>query len=139
MKQLLEELETLNLPKDEYALWGSAPLVIRGIKVENHDLDILVTKKLWNELAKNHQVQLFQNKTEQGKFITIGRLDFIQHIIGFTETECEAMIKQADIINGYFFVTLKDIIKWKNILQREKDILDIKLIEQYLQNEGDFT
>ena len=48
----------------------------------------------------------------------------------------DALIDDADIIEGIRFVKLKDIINLKKIQNREKDIKDIQLIEQY-QKRGD--
>ncbi|MBU4381382.1 hypothetical protein L6255_02740 [Candidatus Parcubacteria bacterium] len=48
---LLEELDKLNLPKDQYAITSSGSLAIRGIR-EANDLDIIVTPKVWKELLQ---------------------------------------------------------------------------------------
>jgi len=52
-QKLLQELKKLNLPNDQYAIYGSGPLAIRGLK-EIHDLDVIVTDELYQELAKKY-------------------------------------------------------------------------------------
>ena len=131
--RFLDELNALNLPKEEYALGGSAPLVVRGLKEINQDLDLLVTRKLWNALAKKAPIQIFENGTQRGEYISIGNIDFIKCLIGVSETETELVLNQAEVIEGYRFVTLEDVIKWKKILNRDKDLQTIRLIEEYLQ------
>ena len=131
----LKELEKLNLPEGEYALWGSAPLVIAGLK-ESKDLDVLVSSKLWKQLAKEYPVKTFEAGNQLGEYITIGNIDFVNHIIGFSIEECENMIKEASLIDRYRIVSLENIIKWKRILGREKDVLDIAIIEEYLKQES---
>ena len=47
----LEELKCLNLPSGEYAIIGSGPMAIRGLR-EANDIDVVVKKTLWLELLK---------------------------------------------------------------------------------------
>jgi hypothetical protein len=48
---ILKVLKKLNLPQNQYVVWGSGPLAIRAIR-ENKDIDLLVPKQLWNQLAQ---------------------------------------------------------------------------------------
>ncbi len=41
-KELFKKVKNLNLPIGDYALFGSAPMGIRGLR-ECHDIDIIVT------------------------------------------------------------------------------------------------
>ena len=43
-KDLFQKVKELNLPKGKYALFGSAPMGLRGIR-ECHDIDIIAKKK----------------------------------------------------------------------------------------------
>lgn len=49
-----EELKKLNLPLGKYAIFGSGPLAIRGLR-ENNDIDIIVTDELWQNLTKKYK------------------------------------------------------------------------------------
>ncbi len=51
----LDEVKKLNLPRKKFALFGSAPLAIRGIR-ENKDIDLIVKKEVWNTLIKKYPV-----------------------------------------------------------------------------------
>ena len=42
------------------------------------------------------------------------------------------MISNPDIFEGFPFMTLTDTIEWKRFMNREKDLKDIDLIEEYL-------
>jgi len=53
----LDELRDLNLPKEEFVIFGTGPMAIRGLK-ENNDLDIVVCENLWNKLIKNIQLKM---------------------------------------------------------------------------------
>jgi len=51
MKSLLKELRKLNLPEGEFAVFGSGPMAIRGIRPAG-DLDLIVTPAVWDFLLK---------------------------------------------------------------------------------------
>ncbi len=52
----LEQLEKLNLPKGQWAIFGSGPLVIRGLLAENNDIDIIVKSDVFEVLKKQYSV-----------------------------------------------------------------------------------
>ena len=47
---LIEKVIKLNFPFGDYALFGSAPMFVRGLREEMHDVDIVVTEKLWQKM-----------------------------------------------------------------------------------------
>lgn len=131
IKELLEEFALLNLPKDEYVLVGSAPLAIREIR-DAQDLDILVSDKLWAELAQKRPIN-----TDFGfnKITLAPDIDALGDGSLFKDPQIasfEEMLTTADIISGYPFLNLELLKKFKVKLGREKDYRDIELINQYL-------
>jgi len=52
----LDNLNALNLPKEEYLIWGSGPLAVRNIR-NSCDIDIVVLKNLWKNLVKKYPLQ----------------------------------------------------------------------------------
>jgi len=65
--KLLKELKVLNLPSEDFAIFGSGPMAVRRIKDIN-DLDIVVKPKLWEELKK-------KDKPKNEKLIVIGSIE----------------------------------------------------------------
>jgi len=128
----LNELEELNLPKDDFALYGTYPLAIRGIKDCVDDIDVVVKKGLWNKLVTKYPVVVKDFGNEVRGFIIIGNIEICYSMVAFYE-DSEKVIERADIISGYRFVNLEDTMFWKRHLNRDKDIKDIELIEQYLK------
>ncbi|MCJ7793272.1 MAG: zinc ABC transporter substrate-binding protein [Candidatus Marinimicrobia bacterium] len=130
MKKLLKELEALNLPKDKFAIFGSGPLGIRGIR-EVNDLDLVVLPELWQELAERYPVKKIKLDPKRYKaFLTKNIEVASKPMLGF---EARKMIESADIINGIRFVNLETTIEWKKKAGREVDLRDIKLIKAYLK------
>ncbi len=126
--RLILELKKLNLPNNEYAVFGSGPLAIRGIR-ESKDIDIIVKLKLWNMLAKKYPIK--------NKKISIGSIDITYEKLSPWSGNINNLIDNAEVIDGIRFLTLSDTIKWKKAYGREKDKRDIQLIEKY-QFDKDF-
>ncbi|MFH1637351.1 MAG: hypothetical protein ABIB71_02925 [Candidatus Woesearchaeota archaeon] len=119
----LEELKKMKLPENEFAIFGSGPMAIRGIR-ENKDLDILAKASLWDNLKKQFPVS-------DNDSIKVGEIEFFREWPFFENPE--ELIDHADIIDGFRFVKLKDVIKFKQALGREKDQRDIRKIEEFLR------
>lgn len=127
MKTLLKELKKLNLPKDKFAVFGSGPLGIRGIRKIN-DLDLVVLPELWEELRKQYPTV---NK-ELGDSVELGDKIETTLNLGFGLNPKE-VIEKADVIDGIRYVDLETTIEWKKKMGRKKDLEDIRLIKEYLK------
>jgi tRNA A-37 threonylcarbamoyl transferase component Bud32 len=126
----LSELKKLNLPVAEYAIFGSGPLTIHGIR-DSRDMDIIVKEGLWNKLIKKYPV----TETYK-KFIRIGEIEIYKDWEPWFN-DVDKLINDADIFDEIRFVKLKDVMKWKKAFGREKDKEDIQLIEKYLKRNDD--
>lgn len=127
--ELFKKVKELKLPVGKYALFGSAPLGIRKLK-DCRDIDIVVTEDLWNEYkGKNWKIRemphnsqcLWNDEIELWKDWKPGKW-YIQKLID-----------EAEIIDGLPFVKLDYVVKWKRLNGREKDLKDIKAIEEFLR------
>jgi len=123
----LEEVKKLKLPENEFSIFGSGPLAVRGIR-NSKDIDIIVKYKLWKELIKKY---LVINK--RGGFIKIGEIEIHK---GWKPwfNNTNKLINGSDIFNCIRFVKLEKVIEWKKKFNREKDKKDIELINKYLKN-----
>ena len=130
IKVLLSELKKLDLPKDKFAITSSGPLGIKGIR-EINDLDIIVCPDLWNELSEKYKV-IKENNFES---ICIGNIQILGKGSWFTDPQFGdtiSNIKNAEIIEGYRWVQLNQILEIKRHKTRPKDVEDVQLIERYL-------
>ena len=123
--KLLSQLKKLNLSTDQFAIFGSGPLAVRGIR-ESKDLDLIARKALWDKLAKK-----YPPVPEKPYCIRIGDLEIFNQWKPWFENADE-LIDSADIFDGIRYVKLDYVIHWKKAMGREKDLSDLKLIEQYL-------
>ncbi len=126
--KFLDELKTLNLPKDKFAIFGSGPICIRGLR-EANDLDIIVKEDLWNELIQKtaNRDLIYQVS------IKIGNIEIFKNWLPWFN-DVNELIDTAEEINGFPFVRLDYVIEWKTKLGREKDLKDLELIKLFLCN-----
>lgn len=122
----LDELNNLNLPKDQYAIFGSGPIGIRNIRDVN-DLDIIVKESLWNKLIKEYSLN------EDKGCIQIGQIEIFNNWSPWFNNINE-LIDSAEIINNFPFVRLDYVMEWKSRLGREKDLKDLSLIKKYIDS-----
>lgn len=126
IEKLIESLKKQNLPKGEYAVFGSAVMAIKGLRVAPN-IDVIVTNKLWELLlSKRH-------KPDEEGFIRIGQIKISNWWFAPTRKDIPVMIKEAEIISGIPFVQLAEVRDYKKFVNRDKDINDVKLIDKYLE------
>ena len=132
---IYEKLKSLNLPMGEYVVVGGV-MSAHGIR-ESHDLDILVTPNLYRSLLNSGEYK--QCTCEE--CLKVSRLmlkgdgvDIIpNYMLGNYIGSTKDLIDNADVINGFPFVKLSEIVKFKKELGRPKDTEDILLISEYLK------
>lgn len=132
--QLFNQLAQLNLPLTEYAITGSGPMGIRGLR-KMHDIDLLVTMSLWEQLAKKYPetVENGLHKLKLSKTIEA------VHPASFTHQDASVpsvleQITSSEEIHGLSFVRLPITLFFKQRSKREKDRRDAILITQWLED-----
>lgn len=130
---IFKKLEDLNFPKGEYVVVGGA-VTAHGIR-ESRDLDILVTPKLYQQLQKQGYKPCICQQCIETSRIMLKKddVDILPNLIlGSYIGDTKQLIADADIIKGFPFIKLAELIKFKRELGRDKDFEDIKLIEAFL-------
>jgi len=129
---LFQKVKELKLPENKYALFGSAPMGIRGLK-ECSDIDLVVTEDLWQE---------FKNKQGWEYKITENSVEYIQNSDSNIEIwhdwrpwyqDVMPFIDNSEIIDDLPFVRLEYVLEWKRQFGREKDLKDVEIIEEFLR------
>lgn len=129
---IFEEVKKLNLSVGKYVVIGSGVMSARGIR-DFKDVDILVARDIFDELRKDKKWR--EEKLPDGGNVLkwgVYELDADLHCSSNYHPETEKIIKEAEIINGIPFMPLKELIKFKTALGREKDFKDIELIKEFL-------
>jgi hypothetical protein len=126
MIKYMDELRAIDLPREQYAVFGSGVLARHGIR-ENRDLEIIVTPELWEELTKTHAP--YASKPFAVKLSE--HIDACKDF--FPGDDPTIFIQQADIHEGIRFVRIERMLDWKRRMARSKDLEDVQLIEGYLR------
>ena len=116
---MFEHLRSLALPWGDYAIFGSGPLLARGLIDDAGDLDVLVRGSAWSAaLAFEDAVHLREHGigiVDVGGGVTVGRS------WGIGKFDVDELIDTADVIDGLPFVRLEHVVAYKRIADRPKD------------------
>ena len=124
-KDIFDILNSYNFDKNEYIVISGGSMVAHGIKDTTRDIDISVSKKLYDELLNNYNCNLEWHDDKNNVDIY-----YIDDVINFSTNFYN---KETEIIDGIRFQTLDSIINMKKEFNRVKDIEDIKKINAYLK------
>jgi hypothetical protein len=132
--EIFKRIEKFNLPKGQYAVFGSALLDVWGLRHAN-DLDIIVTPELFEQLKKEG----WEEKQGNG-FSILSKMDADVTTVQNRPTDGNynpdrlQLIREAIEINGIPFVRVEEVIACKTAYNREKDLKDIKMLKEYLDS-----
>jgi hypothetical protein len=122
----LKLIDELNLDKNKVLIMGSAVLVLHGIIDRNDDLDLIVTRDVFNSLstmAKNKINGIIKDYKFKKVFYRTKNKN-VEAAVNFQilGKTTEELLKRAVDVKGYKFMSLRDTFKMYKILNREKDV-----------------
>ncbi len=130
LQELLKELDSLNLPKNQYVITSSAALAVRGIR-EANDLDIVVSAELGNTLKPKYP--LIKEPFERIKLTdNIEALGPPSLFVDPKVVTPDKLLINPEVIAGHPYVNLETLRIFKALGTREKDVSDVRLIDDYL-------
>ncbi len=127
-KDIFDILNSYNFDKNEYIVLSGSSMVVHGVKDTTSDIDISVSKKLYDELLKNYNCTLEKHDYKDNVDIY-----YIDDVINFSTNFYN---KETEIIDGIRFQTLDSIIEMKKDFNRAKDIADIERINTYFNKKS---
>ena len=126
---LLEQVKKLQLPLGDYAIFGSGPMLVRGLIEAVNDIDVICRDAAWQaaqaagELVYLDAYDVNVVSIDDG-LITIGTS------WGIGNFDVEELIDTAEIICDLPFVQLQHVVTYKQIAQRPNDLLHLELLQQ---------
>lgn len=123
-EQLLSLLSKLNLPKDEYYVLSGASLVIRGIREQAKDLDLCISKELFEQIKDKYD--LTEDKKNEFGFYKIN--DLLEIVVDEKEDF------NMEVCEPYNLENLSTILEYKLKRNLAKDKTDVEKIKEYLKN-----
>jgi hypothetical protein len=126
--ELFDYVLSLRLPVGDYAIFGSGPLIVRGIIEANNDLDIICRGEAWERVRQVGEISRFDDENECVNLLE-GRITF-----GVTwkygEFDLDELIDTAELIDGLPFVRLEHVIAYKEAADRPKDRHHLRILEE---------
>jgi hypothetical protein len=127
---LFQELLSLKLDRDNFAIAGSGPIFARGWINDPSDIDVVARGSAWAAAVQLGQVTpaLYSNVHQVSLYD--GDLEILDG--WFPERwPVNQIIDEADLICGLRFVRLDIIVTTKKMLARPKDLIHLRVIEKY--------
>ncbi len=123
----------LKLPLGQYAITSSGPLGVREIR-EIGDIDLIVDDDLWHKMRAAYPVTQEHGVTKIriSQDVEVLCEDSFPEARETGQPSVAQQIAQADIIDGLPFVSLSHVLYFKRAMMREKDKLDIMVLERLL-------
>ena len=130
MTELFERLRALALPPDDYVIFGSGPLVVRGVIEATNDLDILCRGTAWEAVCALappkyvpqwdvELVSLYDDRLTFGTTWAIG------------EVGVDEVIDSAETIDGLPFANLAYVVEYKKKSARPKDLAHLEALARF--------
>lgn len=122
-EDIIRILRDMNLPLSEYWITSGAGLVIHGVKEATRDIDLGCTTNLVEQyLRKGCKYRVVDDNS---KIVEVS--DKIEMLENW-------FVDEIEFIDGLPVGSLESIKKQKLELGRDKDINDIRLIDEYIKN-----
>ena len=126
---LIRGLVALGLEPEDFVIFGSAPLYVHGYRSALRDLDIVARGEAWERARETGSPTVGTITGAEaaqfwGEKITVYR-DWISPL-----WDVHDLIRRADVISGLRFAPLADVLAYKLMLRRPKDITDIQRFAQ---------
>ena len=127
---LFDQLKGRNLPAGDFAIFGSGPLVVRGIIPASNDLDILCRRLAWKTVREIGELEYLSDYDVTVVTMCDGRLSFGTEW-GIGNFDINALIDSAELIEDLPFVRLEYVAGYKEIRRRSKDLDHLDALEAY--------
>jgi hypothetical protein len=130
---LVRSLLDLGLDRRDFVVFGSGPLLAHGIRTNLRDLDVVATRQAWERVRSLGSPMAGEISGAPMRRFCDGRIHICEEwISGLWDTE--DLIDQADVIDGIRFAPLTDVLDYKRMLMRPKDVSDIALVTEHLES-----
>ena len=128
-RTLFERLRDLALPTGDYAVFGSGPLIVRGIVPAAGDLDVLCRAAAWQrvqDIGKPRYLPVYG--------VTVVELDDGAITFGtewgIGDFDVDELIENAEIIDDLPFVAVEHVVAYKRLRDTDKDRQHLEALAQ---------
>lgn len=130
LETVLDLLAGTDLGQGDHAVFGSGPLLVRGIIDQVSDIDIIARGTAWERAAAaGRLIHLAEHDITvaslHGGRVTVGTAWAIGAV------DIDSAIDTSEIIEGFPWVRLDLVAGYKRVAGRPKDIEHLKLLDRW--------
>lgn len=133
---LITYLQSLDVSRDDFAIFGSGPMFAVGIRPidELDDIDIIANEKAWVQFQNYGDVVVDETKDwgQEKIYLQDGQIEIFNDW-GPSAYDVNDLINNSMVVDNLRFIQLETVIVWKKEMGREKDLRHIEMIQKYLQ------
>jgi len=132
---LVKLVTDLDLDRRDFVIFGSGPLLAHGLRRSIRDLDVVARGTAWDRVSQH-------GSPARGSINGAPMAQFCGGLIQFSrgwvsdDWDADDLIDRAEIIQGLPFAQLTDVLAYKQMLLRPKDLPDIAALHQALRQPG---
>lgn len=136
IEQALRLLHQVDLPTNDYAVFGSGPLLVRGVISEVNDLDLLARGAAWETATTAGEiVYLPEHDITVASFF--GGLVTVGNSWAIGDVDVDKLIDTADTLEEFPFARLEHVVAYKALAGRPKDLEHLRSLEIWRNSRGD--
>ena len=131
-------MRDLDLPKGHFAVFGSGPLIARGIISASNDLDVLCRGPAWTQVKTIKKVEYLKEYDLEIVTLADGQLTFGTRW-GIGSFDTDVLIDTAELLDDLPFVQLEHVVAYKRVSDRPKDREHLRAMQKqgYLDSQSD--
>ena len=130
LSALFDSVKNLNLPSSDFAIFGSGPLVVRGIIPQANDVDVICRGSAWDIVRSVGRLEYLEAYDVTIVSVCDGQISFGTKW-GIGEFDEDELIDNAIHIDGLPFVSLKDVVRYKLIRGSPKDLAHLEALKKH--------
>ena len=127
-----ELLRAVDLPVGDYAVFGSGPLLVRGIIEDARDIDVIARGTAWERALDEGEVTYLPEEDVTVAGFFDGALS-VGATWAYGDVDIDDLIDSAELFDGVPFVRIEHVIAYKRIADRDKDHDHLRRIERWKQ------
>jgi hypothetical protein len=135
IRRLIVIVTDLDLDRDDFVIFGSAPLLAHGLRRRIHDVDVVARGDTWRRVRERGAPARGDINGAPMASFWGGRIQFSSGWISDV-WPTDTIIDNAETIEGLPYARLTDVLAYKQTLCRAKDGPDIDAIIEFLRRPG---
>lgn len=124
---LIRRLVAYDLERSDFVIFGSAPMLAHGLRQDIRDLDIVARGAAWRRASELGVPAVGTISDDPAVHLDGGRIQVFRDWIS-QAWNTDDLIDQAEVIQGLRFARLADVLAYKQMLMRPKDVDDIRAL-----------